>query len=225
MLTPFGENVWTAEQPLKFAGAQVGARMTVVKLAGNQLLLHSAIRPTDELRAEVDRLGRVSLLLAPNKYHHLWVKDWLDAYPDAKAWAAPGLPKKRKDVTFAGVVDDSAGPWAPEVEHVRWRGAPLMNEVVLFHRSSRTLVCCDLVHNLGPDRTGFTKFVFSLLGGYGGVKTNLLDKLANRDRPASRASLERVLAWDFDRLIMSHGTPVASGGHAAIEQAYAWLRA
>jgi hypothetical protein len=225
MLTPFADNVWIADMPLRFAGISVGARMTVVKLSDGRLLLHSPISPSDELRAEVEKLGRPSLLLAPNKYHHLYVKHWMDAYPDAQAWAAPGLAKKRQDVTFTGQVEDAAGPWAPDLEHLCWRGAPMVNEVPLYHRASRTLICCDLVHNLGADRPGMTKLIFSLLGGYGAVKTNFLDKMATRDRPAARASLERVLAWDFDRLIMAHGTPVQTGAHAAIENAFSWLRA
>jgi hypothetical protein len=224
MLSRFAENVWTSDMPLRFAGVAVGARMTVVKLGDGRLLLHSPVKPNDELRAEVEKLGRPSLFLAPNKYHHLFIKPWMEAYPDAQAWAAPGLPKKRKDVAFAGVCEDGKAPWAPDVEHLCWRGSPAVNEVVLFHKPSRTLVSCDLVHNLGPDRPGFTRFVFGLMGGYGGVKTNLVDRLATRDRVAARASLERVLAWDFDRLIMSHGTPVETGAHAAIENAFAWLR-
>jgi hypothetical protein len=224
MLQPFADGVWTAEQQLRYLGVPVGARMTVVRLADGRLLIHSPIRPTDELRAEVEKLGTVALLLSPNKYHHLFIKPWMEAYPGAQAWAAPGLPKKRKDVTFTGVVEDGAGPWAPDVEHVVWRGAPILNEVVLLHRPSRTLICCDLVHNLLPEHAGSTKFFFWMLGGYPGVRTSLLDRLANRDRAAARASLDRVLAWGFDRMIMAHGSPVATGAHDALAGAYRWLR-
>lgn len=224
MLSPFADGVWVAHQPLKYMGLSVGARMTVMKLADGRLMVHSPIFLTDELHAEVDKLGKVALLLAPNKYHHLFVKDWQAAYPSAQAWAAPGLPKKRRDVSFTGVVEDGAGPWAPDVEHVCWRGAPIVNEVVVFHRPSRTLVTCDLVHNLLPPMDGYTKFTFTLLGGFGGVKTNLLDRVIQRDRPAARASLERVLAWDFDRLVMAHGTPVPTGARDLFTDAYRWLR-
>jgi hypothetical protein len=199
--------------------------MTVVKLSDGRLLLHSPIRCTDELRAEVEKVGKVALLLAPNKYHHMFIKDWMQAYPDAQSWAAPGLPKKRKDLAFTGVVEEGAGPWTPDVEHLLWRGAPTFNEVPLFHRPSRTLVCCDLVHNFGPERPTMTKILFGMLGGYGGVRTNLTDRLVTRDRAAARASLERVLAWDFDRMILAHGSTVPAGAREAFAQAYRWLSA
>jgi hypothetical protein len=45
-----------------------------------------------------------------------------------------------------------------------------------------------------------------------------------RDRAAARRSLERILAWDFDRVIVSHGDVLETGGRAALERGFAWLR-
>jgi hypothetical protein len=44
-----------------------------------------------------------------------------------------------------------------------------------------------------------------------------------RDRKAARASLERVLQWDFDRIIMAHGEVLQSGGKTAMQKAFRWL--
>jgi hypothetical protein len=43
-------------------------------------------------------------------------------------------------------------------------------------------------------------------------------------RAAARRSLDRILAWDFDRVVMSHGEVVSTGGHRLVEQAFAFLR-
>jgi hypothetical protein len=45
------------------------------------------------------------------------------------------------------------------------------------------------------------------------------------DRAAARRSLDAVPARPFDRLIVGHGTPIASGGREALAAAYAWLPA
>jgi hypothetical protein len=48
-------------------------------------------------------------------------------------------------------------------------------------------------------------------------------KMAIRDRAAFRESLDTVLAWDFDRVIVGHGENIASGGRAVLREAYAFL--
>ena len=44
-----------------------------------------------------------------------------------------------------------------------------------------------------------------------------------RDRPAARASLERLLAEDFERIILCHGEVLEKGGREALRLAYGWL--
>src|SRR5258706_12966354 len=90
--------LWTAEQPLRFFGFEVGARMTVARLADGGLWVHSPIDPTGEVRAAVDALGPVRHVVAPNPWHHLFVRPWRESYPQAAAWASPRLPGERPDV-------------------------------------------------------------------------------------------------------------------------------
>jgi glyoxylase-like metal-dependent hydrolase (beta-lactamase superfamily II) len=43
------------------------------------------------------------------------------------------------------------------------------------------------------------------------------------DHDAARASLERILEWDFDRVIIGHGDIVETDGREKLEQAFAWM--
>jgi hypothetical protein len=43
------------------------------------------------------------------------------------------------------------------------------------------------------------------------------------DRRAARRSLDEVLSLPFERLVVGHGAPLASGGREALEAAYTWL--
>jgi hypothetical protein len=44
-----------------------------------------------------------------------------------------------------------------------------------------------------------------------------------RDRAAARRSLETILAWDFDRVVVTHGRALETGGREALRRAFAWL--
>jgi hypothetical protein len=44
-----------------------------------------------------------------------------------------------------------------------------------------------------------------------------------RDRAAARRSLERILEWDFDRVVMSHGAVLERGGRARLRECFAFL--
>ena len=50
-----------------------------------------------------------------------------------------------------------------------------------------------------------------------------LDPLLIRDRAAARASLQAILAWDIDRVVVAHGDVLETGGCAALARGYAWL--
>jgi hypothetical protein len=45
------------------------------------------------------------------------------------------------------------------------------------------------------------------------------------DRAAARRSLDALLALPFDRLVVGHGAPLATGAQAALAAAYEWLPA
>lgn len=226
MLRRLADDVWVTERPQRFFGLPVGARMTVIRLSGARLLLHSPLPLDAALRAELDVLGRVAYAVAPNRLHHLYAGDVAHAYPDARLWVAPGLPEKRPDLVHEGVLgDDAPAEWRSELEQAFFRGRPYENEVAFFHPASRTLLLCDLAFNFGPRDAWPTRVLMSLLRSYGKLGPSKLDPLLIRDRAAARASLERILSWDFDRVIVAHGDVQESGGYALLRDGYSWLLA
>lgn len=223
MLRTLADGLSLAEQPLRFLGVPVGARMSIVKLAAGGLLLYSPIAPSDELVAAVAALGDVRLILAPNRFHHLFAGEWQKHAPGAQTWIAGALRSKRADLAHTGILEERMTPFDDDVEHHAIRGAPTFGETVLLHKPSRSLLCCDLVHNVLRDAPFGQRFFMRLVGGYGGVRSNLLDRLAIKERGQAIASLETILAWDFDRIVMAHGTICAENGRAALRNAYGWL--
>ena len=225
-LRQLAQDLWAVERPQSFYGLPVGTRMSVVRLTGGRLLLHSPVRLDPELRAELDALGSVCFAVAPNRVHHLYAGLVAEAYPSSRLWVAPGLERKRPDLAFASVLADEAPKeWRGELDQVFFRGRPYENEVAFFHRASRTLLLCDLAFNFGPRAAAPTRLLMKLLRSYGRLGPSTLDPLLIRDRRAARESLERILAWDFERVVVAHGDVLDSGGREVLRQGYSWLLA
>lgn len=224
MLHELDTNLWIIDQPLSFLGLQVGTRMTVVRLPDGKLWLHSPVEPSADLAAALDGRGRVAYLIAPNRFHHLYVGMWNERYPEAEIHLAPELDKKRSDLrATATLTGDTDRRWASALDQVLMRGFPLANEVVFFHRASATLIAADLAVNLGPGDPLMSRAVFALLGAYGGFSATLLERLAIRDRKAFADCLRQVLSWPFERIIVAHGSVLERGGREALTSAYSWL--
>jgi hypothetical protein len=218
------DDLWVAERPQSFYGLPVGARMTVIRLRDGRLLLHSPVSLDPALRDALDALGHVAFAVAPNRLHHLHAGNVRRCYPGARLWIAPGLDRKRPDLAFEAVLDDEAPEaWRGELDQAFFGGRPYENEVAFFHRASRTLILCDLAFNFGPNDATPTRVLMKLLRSYGRLGPTKLDPLLIRDRRAARGSLERILAWDFDRVIVAHGDVQESGGKALLRDGYAWL--
>jgi len=198
--------------------------MTVMRLASDRLLLHSPVALDADLRRELDALGRVSFAVAPNRVHHLHAGEVAAAYPGTRLWVAPGLERKRPDLVFEAILGDEAPEeWRADVAQQFFRGRPYENEVVFCHRPSRTLVMCDLAFNFGPRTPTPTRLLMKLLRSYGKLAPSTLDPWLIRDRRAARESLERILAWDFDRVIVAHGEVQERGGKELLREGYSWL--
>lgn len=223
MLQRLADDVWVLARPQRFWGLETGTRMTVVRLAGGGLFVHSPVELDVETKRRIDALGPVRAVVAPSRMHHLYVGEWLRAYPSAVAGCCPGLERKRADIAWQRVLGDDPEPeWQGDLDQVLFAARWLENEVLFFHRKSRTLLCADAIFNLATHPFLTTRIVAILLGGRAPGAT-LLERLLIRDRRAAREQIDRMLAWDFDRIVVAHGDIIRSGGREVLRKAYAWL--
>src|SRR5487761_1385496 len=226
VLRNLAPNLWVADRPFKlpFILGDIRTRMTVIRLADGSLFLHSPILLDPETRAALDQIGAVRSIIAPSKAHHLFAGDYLKAYPEAKLCGAPGLSGKRKDLTFASILGDEAEPdWRGQIEQHLFRGAPFLNEVVFFHRATRTLIFTDLVFNVSRRDAPQARVFNWISGAPGRFGPHRLIRRAISDHEAARASVARILQWDFDRVIVTHGDVLDSGGRDRVRAAFAYL--
>ena len=104
-----------------------------------------------------------------------------------------------------------------------------MNEVVFFHRQSRTAIFADLTENFSKAflRAHWRWWQRLLARAWGIVEGKgyapLEWRLSWLRRKPARRALAKVLAWDPARVIMAHGEWQRAAGRAYIERAFAWL--
>ena len=125
-LQPVGPGIWIADgEHVSVAGFHYPTRMALVRLTGGGLFIWSPTALSSALQAEVNALGDVHFIVAPNSLHHLFIPQWQAAYPAAKTIAAPGLAARRKDIAFTaelGETPDAA--WANDIDQAVVHGEP-----------------------------------------------------------------------------------------------------
>jgi hypothetical protein len=190
-------------------GVRMPVASTLVRVADGSLLLYSPVPLDDDDVRVIGELGEVRHLIAPSLWHHLHVAAARERFATAIVHAAPGLANKRPDLHIDHELADGAHPWGDAIDVCVIAGAPKLNEAVLFHRPSGTLVCADLVFNITHPENFMSRMLFSLTGVNGQLAQSRVWTAAVRDRAAARASIERLLAWPIERVAPCHGDVVA----------------
>jgi hypothetical protein len=230
-LKPVAPDVWLVDSGPLGRWMRLPIRMTVIRLRSGALWLHSPTRLTPGLGAEIDALGRVGHLVAPNAAHWMHIGAWQRAYPDATTWAAPGL-RDRKAVRRSGVrldadlADAPPDAWAEEIGQLVVPGGAGFREVVFLHRPTRTLVLTDLVDNLEGDRLPLATRLFAGMAGAlapNGRAPIYLRMVVNLRRCEAAAAAARAIAWEPERVIFAHGRWFDRDGAARLRRSLGWL--
>jgi hypothetical protein len=217
--------LWVVETPLRFRGIEVGRRMTVVRLASGALWVHSPAPLRPELRWALAEVGDVRFVVPASSMHgHLFMEQYRDAYPGVELFSAPGLERKRKDLTFDGTLEDGPDPrWREVLDQVPVLGHRFVTEIVFLHRPTGTPIVGDLVFAIGESAPVAMRALARAARRYRRIRPTPMFRFGVRDKAAARRSLDRILAWDFDRIVLGHGELVETGGRNALRSAYAWL--
>lgn len=230
ILIPLADNLWTVPQPFRYLGLEVGIRMVIIRLSQGELILISPVHLQADDRAAINNLGPVRHLIAPNQFHHLYLEQAHALYPEAKVWGVEGLTKKHPDLAFEGLLNQ-AGSFNEELDYFPFegfgalllRGIELAHETVFFHRSSRSLILTDTAFNFDQQCTWETKLAARLLGSYGKLKPSKFEQWGTRDKAKVETSVRKVLEWDFERVILAHGSIVETDGKQKFRSGYEWF--
>lgn len=233
-LKPVAEDVWIVDGPaIAFGPALLKmpfpTRMTIIRLSGNRLFVHSPTVLTPELKVEVDGIGTVEWIVGPNRIHYWWIPDWKAAYPDADVYLARGIRERAgARIEFDGhALEAPRGyPWDADIATLPVSGS-YMTEVEFFHHASRTLVLTDFIENFEPRK--LPSFLWRWLTWLGGVQDP--DGQMPRDmrltfakqKNSLRDAVETMIAWNPERVILAHGRWYPENGTEELRRAFRWL--
>lgn len=218
--------IYIVEYPIRFAGMDLFSRMTIVKLSDGKLWVHSPSKVDAELKAHLDELGEVTYIIAPGNYHHLNVSHFQSAFPNAETYLCPGLESKRADLEFDWILGNRCDPrWKNEFEQVVIHGTRIINEVAFFHQSTKTLILVDLIENIGDDYTHEAGLLLqfwwkAVLNMWNNPKAAPEYQLGWGDKAVVKKSLNRILDWDFEKIILAHGNLIENDAHAVATKAW-----
>lgn len=228
MLNQLAENIWVVDGgAVPFFGLPYMTRMTIIRLENNDLFIHSPVKADSELISQVSEIGNVRFLISPNKIHHLFLQDWAKIFPDAKIYASPGLRDKRKDINFTADLKDSPEPeWQNEIDQLIFKGSRVMQEVVFFHKPSKTLILTDLIENFDENYfSGFKGLIAKLSGIVAPNGKTPIDWRMSFffGKKQARECFEIILAWQPERIIVAHGKNIEINAVDFLKKSFKWL--
>ena len=246
-LREIDRNIWVQDQSFKYWGLEVGTRMTVIRLVGNSIILISPIKLESQTQENISKLGTVKYIIAPNLFHYLYLQEAKNIYPQAQVLVVPGLTAKQPEIAIDKVFFEDEIDFGSELEYILFAGfrvsmitqAATLNEVVFYHPASKTLILTDTAFNFDGegcsrsesisnhrvDRTfpWLTQLGAKIMGSYDTLQPSVLEKLVIEDREKVQASVEKILSWDFQRVIMAHGSIVENDAKNQLKKGYEWF--
>lgn len=231
-LKPVANDIWLVDGPsIRFYGVPFSTRMTVVRLENGDVWLHSPTKICNSLRDEITALGPVRHLIAPNWIHYAYIREWQAAFPDARAYAAPGVVARAKkhemNIRFdENLSQDAPDAWAGQIEQMIVEGSKIHREAVFFHQSSKTLILTDLIENFEPDKLSWLLRILTRIGGIqdpDGQMPRDMQMTFSKGRRKLRAAVEQMIDWGPERIILAHGRWYDKDAIAELKRSFRWV--
>jgi hypothetical protein len=218
-------SVSTLRYPLKLFGASLGRIVTIFRLKSGKLVLHSTGPFTPEDCSAISEIGEVQAIVEATNFHDTFSMAAMTQFANSRYFAPSGFPLENE--LKPEPIERGKEIWGDELIWELLAGAPRLNEWVCFHPESKTLVVADLLFNCRPnDFPGRVFFAFAGIRGWPG--NCRLFRMCIRNRQALESSLNRVLCWDFERVVVAHGETIEKDAKhvftAAIRRAFPWMK-
>jgi hypothetical protein len=217
--------IWVSERPVRFSGVRLRARTTVLRLDGGGLLLHSPPEPSDAFCSAVSELGEVRWIVVPNAFHHLGAPASAARFPAAKV-VGPASAKAHnpqlqlhldvRDEAFLGAVQ--------ELDVLPLEGCPFLDETVLFHRPSGSLIGADIVISACARDHWSWRWAARLTGCYDKTRAPPDVRHHTKANDAAARSIDRMASLPLERLLVAHADPIEDRPSETLLDAWSFVR-
>lgn len=207
-ITPLADGLWQVTGSIPRGGLK--RNMVVYRLPDGTLLLHSVVALKEADMAQLEKLGRPSVMVVPNALHRMDAPAFAERYPDIRILAPAGARKGvEQRVRVDATCEEALG--ALGIEALAPGG---LKPVELAYRfavpGGSALVVTDALFNI-PHGTGLEGFVFRYItDSSGGLKISRIGRLLMlKDRALFKQWLQTLAGDGSLRLLsMAHGTPI-----------------
>ena len=232
IFTEFAPNVYTLFYPIRYAGCKFNSRMTVIRLSiTGDLLIHSPCEIDDKMKSEIEKLGtNVAYIVAPGNYHHLHVPSCQKAFPNAKTYICPGVEEKCTNLKYDEVLEDHKPPsntYENDLDQIVLKGNRIINEVVYYHKSTKTLILVDSIENIGdttPDTNWLLRFYWKyVMFMWNKPKPAPEYQMGWKNKLDAKKCMEDILKWDFQKVILAHGDNIETNAQETVQKAWSGI--
>lgn len=215
------DKIWSMDRPVWFSGVRLRARTTVVRLDDGGLLLHSPAPPTGALTEQLRALGPVRWLVIPNCFHHLGTPAAAAHFPEAQV-VGPASARARNTALKLHIElgDPKLAEALPEFDALPLLGVPFLDETVLYHRPTQTLLGADIVLCASAKDHWTWRWAARITGCYERVRVPPDVRKQLPDKTAAARSIRAMLERPAQRLLVGHADILEEGCRDHLAEAW-----
>lgn len=218
------DGIWQADGDIiKFMRMAFSIRMFIVQLDSKDFWLFSPIQPNPKLVEQVKQLvgdRKLLYIVYGNSIHHIYAEDWMKLFPEAKLGGTKELitkmDKNKRNLSFDfDINNENRMPWQDEIDHFLIDCNKFIEEVVFYHRKSKSLIITDIIQNHDVDCPGYNKkFIYRWVGisktNGGGIPSDykMGFKWPFGNKQKAKETLRKALVWEFDKILITHGLSI-----------------
>ena len=197
--------------------------MTVVR-SGGELTLINAVKMNDEGLSALEKLGTVKHVLRLGPFHGMDDAFYVERYR-ADLWAPPGGTTYTEPQVDHLLAEGGELP-VPDAQLFVFKHMTQPEAALLLQGSPGVLVTVDSIQSYStPPYKPHTNLLARVMSPFMGFPNKTLIgpmwlRMAVTDQNGMKAEFRRLLQFDFDQLICGHGTFVARGAKAEVENAF-----
>ncbi len=150
-------------------------------------------------------------------------------YPNATKWASPKVRPSAQKQGFGfdhDLTDSPAPAWATDIDQVIARGGRFMEEVIFFHKTSKTLILADMIENFESSKLPYwirpLAKIGEVLSPNGSTPKDLRLTYWGHHQQMQKA-LDTIMGWHPQTIIMAHGKIITENTVQRLKKAFRWV--
>ena len=224
MFRELASDLYVVEQPFRFIGLDMGARMTIVRRKNGDLWVYAPFKVSPDEEAAIKAAGKVTDIVVPNSFHTTQVGEFTRRFSDATVWALPEVKKELSGVPHE-TLETVPEEWKRDFDSLLFDGGVGFREWAFCHRASKTLLVTDLGFRLPRQKTAIGRVVARLNDVSGKFGPSRFERTLIRMgiKTKARHEIEIVLGWEWERIAPGHGFVIERNAKRQLRAAYRFV--